>query len=89
MCSSDCRDTFDVYTPRGGSLLPTRHVDAAAYEGVDARELPKGKTATIDDICDFIVEYINSDVMVRLLVFFHVLDVDPHSIPRVFLRTDI
>ncbi|KAI0780590.1 RdRP-domain-containing protein [Trametes elegans] len=44
-------------------LLPTVHKDAGDYRGVGTRELPDGRTSTVDDICDFIVEYINSDVL--------------------------
>lgn len=31
---------------------------------VGTRSLPDGRDSTVDDICDFIVEYINSDVLV-------------------------
>lgn len=46
-------------------LLPTEHAQPADYEPVGTRELPNGQESTVDDICDFIVEYINSDVLVR------------------------
>ena len=48
-----------------GSLLPTEYIQPANYEGVGTRTLER--EATIDDICDFVVEYINSDVLVRFL----------------------
>ncbi|KAM5531730.1 hypothetical protein V8D89_014579 [Ganoderma adspersum] len=44
-------------------LLPTEHASPGAYEPVGTRELPDGQESTVDDICDFIVEYINSDVL--------------------------
>ncbi len=50
-----------------GSLLPTEYVEPANYEGMGTREF-KDREATIDDICDFVVEYIHSDVLVRLSV---------------------
>jgi len=35
----------------------------------NVRRLEEGEPdATVDDICEFIVEYINSDVMVRFLL---------------------
>ncbi|KAI0318922.1 RdRP-domain-containing protein [Amylostereum chailletii] len=55
-------DTFDIYIENPG-LLPTEQVPPAEYPSVKARELPDGRQATVDDICDFIVEYINSDVL--------------------------
>lgn len=56
-------DTFDIYAKNGGRLLPTISTHAAVYDSVSARELPDGRTATVDDICNFVVEYINSDVL--------------------------
>ncbi|KAI0703549.1 RdRP-domain-containing protein [Cytidiella melzeri] len=44
-----------------GALLPTAYVKEADYQGVGTKELDRD--ATIDDICDFVVEYINSDVL--------------------------
>ncbi|KAI0373002.1 RdRP-domain-containing protein [Pilatotrama ljubarskyi] len=44
-------------------LLPTEHKDPADYTGVGTRSLPDGRESTVDDICDFIVEYINSDLL--------------------------
>ncbi|KAI0636634.1 RdRP-domain-containing protein [Trametes polyzona] len=44
-------------------LVPTLHKDAGDYVGLGTRELPDGRDSTVDDICDFIVEYINSDVL--------------------------
>ncbi|KAI0345277.1 RdRP-domain-containing protein [Trametopsis cervina] len=43
------------------TLLPTEYVEPADYTGVGTWELDR--EATIDDICDFIVEYINSDLL--------------------------
>ncbi|KAI0672875.1 RdRP-domain-containing protein [Trametes maxima] len=44
-------------------LLPTLHQDPMEYKGVGTRRLPDGRESTVNDICDFIVEYINSDVL--------------------------
>ncbi|KAI0362487.1 RdRP-domain-containing protein [Trametes cingulata] len=44
-------------------LLPTEHKDPADYKGVGTRALPDGRESTVEDICDFIVEYINSDLL--------------------------
>jgi len=45
--------------------MPTRVEGPANYEGLGTLELDRN--STVEDICDFIVEYINSDVLVRLL----------------------
>ncbi len=45
------------------TLLPTEFYEPANYEGVKAVELDRD--SNIDDICDFFVEYMQSDVMVR------------------------
>ncbi|TBU35633.1 RdRP-domain-containing protein [Dichomitus squalens] len=54
-------DLYSVikYSP----LLPTEHADPGSYEPVGTKRLPDGRQSTVDDICDFIVEYINSDVL--------------------------
>ena len=57
-------DTYDIYYKQPG-LQPTTHIAASEYPSVKARTLPDSQTATIEDIFDFIVEYINSDVLVR------------------------
>ena len=57
------------------------HIAAAEYPSVKARKLPDGQTATIEDICDFIVEYINSDVVVCMP-----FDISLRSIPDPWLR---
>ncbi|KAI0822735.1 RdRP-domain-containing protein [Trametes gibbosa] len=44
-------------------LLPTEQKEPGDYKGVGTRELPDGRDSTVDDICDFIVEYINSDLL--------------------------
>ncbi|CDO73610.1 hypothetical protein BN946_scf185014.g80 [Trametes cinnabarina] len=44
-------------------LLPVEHQDPMNYQGVGTRALPDSRASTVDDICDFIVEYINSDVL--------------------------
>jgi RNA-dependent RNA polymerase len=55
------RDMFSVicYDP----LLPTTFEDAASYESCGTKKIDRD--STVEDICDFIVEYINSDVLVR------------------------
>ncbi|CAL1705570.1 unnamed protein product [Somion occarium] len=45
------------------SLLPTQHVPPADYESAGTRKLPHDGDSTIEDVCDFVVEYINSDVL--------------------------
>lgn len=54
------RDMFSVicYDP----LLPTTFEDAASYESRGTKTLDRD--STVEDICDFVVEYINSDVLV-------------------------
>jgi hypothetical protein len=42
-------------------------IAAAEYPSVEPRRLLEGKLATVDDICDFVVEYIHSDVLVRVM----------------------
>ena len=49
-------------------LLPIEHAETASYEPVGTRHLPDGQESTVTDICDFIVEYINSDVLVIYFV---------------------
>ena len=57
----------DLYSViKYGSLLPADHMDPADYTPVGTRELEHGGDSTVDDICDFIIEYINSDVLVRI-----------------------
>ena len=57
------RDLYDVYAenPR---LLPTLETDSATYLSAGTRTIDRD--STVDDICDFVVEYINSDVLVRV-----------------------
>lgn len=54
------RDLFSVinYAP----LIPSTIDPPAAYEPGETFELDRD--STVNDICDFIVEYINSDVLV-------------------------
>ncbi|KAH9843166.1 RdRP-domain-containing protein [Rhodofomes roseus] len=52
-------DTYSVI--HYGPLLPTEHADPASYESVPPNLL--NRPSTIDDICDFVVEYLNSDVL--------------------------
>ncbi|VDB94968.1 unnamed protein product [Peniophora sp. CBMAI 1063] len=55
-------DQFDVFI-NNPDLLPTTQCEPAAYPAVDPWTLPQGRTVTVEDICDFIVEYINSNVL--------------------------
>lgn len=55
-----CSDEYLVI--KDESLLPKRHADPAEYEGVDPKKLDRD--STIDDICDFFVEYMQSDIVV-------------------------
>jgi RNA-dependent RNA polymerase len=65
-CSSD---TYDIYYDNPG-LIPKIHWPPMEMGDSTPRTLDKDRgDATVDDICDFIVEYINSDVMVRLRLF--------------------
>ena len=54
------RDMFSVICH--GPLLPNTFEDAANYESCGTKELDRD--STVEDICDFVVEYINSDVLV-------------------------
>ena len=54
-------DTYDIYYANP-DLLTSRPAQPAEYPPGEVRTLRRD--ATVDDICDFIVEYINSDVMV-------------------------
>ena len=66
-CSKLSSDTYDIYFANPG-LIPTIQT-APADENINAPWTlhEERDDATVEDICDFIVEYINSDVMVRLL----------------------
>lgn len=59
------RDTYSIIME--SSLLPTEHEPAADYKGVGTKKLDRD--STIDDICDFVVEYINSDMLVNYFSF--------------------
>ena len=56
-------DTFAVI--QESTLLPTTHVDPANYESAGTRTIDRD--SNINDICDFVVEYVNSDVLVSAL----------------------
>lgn len=75
MLTSCFSDLYSII--KYNALLPTNHADAAAYEPLGTRTLPDGQEATVEDICDFIVEYINSDVLVCYLkvLFMQVSDI--------------
>ncbi|KAF7980169.1 hypothetical protein HWV62_39639 [Athelia sp. TMB] len=54
-------DQYDVIFH--STLLPTEQIGPAAYPPGNTRANPDNRPSTVDDICDFIVEYINSDVL--------------------------
>ena len=59
------RDTYDIYFANP-ALLPTIQHEPAPLSEPNVWTLEDGEPdATVDHICQFIVEYINSDVMVR------------------------
>jgi hypothetical protein len=63
-CSQCFSDTYDVYYDNPG-LIPQLHWPPMEAGESTPRTLDKDRgDATVEDICDFIVEYINSDVMV-------------------------
>jgi hypothetical protein len=57
---SPCSDIFSVIYEE--TLLPTSMEDPATYES--AGTLTLDRECTVEDICDFVAEYINSDVLV-------------------------
>ncbi|RPD66474.1 RdRP-domain-containing protein [Lentinus tigrinus ALCF2SS1-7] len=59
-------------------LLPTEYAAPGDYTPVGTRARPDGQDSTVDDICDFIVEYINSDVL-GLLSDRHLMIADQSS----------
>jgi hypothetical protein len=65
-CSRLSSDTYDIYYANQGLIpqLQTAPADENASAPWTLDE--KRGDATVEDICDFIVEYINSDVMVCL-----------------------
>lgn len=67
------RDTYDIYHANL-ALLPTIQADPAPISTSSVWSLADNEPdATIDDICKFIVEYMNSDVMVcpLLIIYTH------------------
>jgi hypothetical protein len=59
-------DTYDIYYANP-SLLISLPTQPAEYPSGEVWTLSDRRgDATVYDICDFIVKYINSDVMVRL-----------------------
>jgi len=62
------RDTYDIYYANP-ALLPTIQAEPAPISESNVWRLEEGEPdATFGDICKFIIEYINSDVMVRSLL---------------------
>lgn len=60
------------------TLLPTTHEDAASYESAGTKTIDRD--STIDDVCDFVVEYINSDVLVCLYITDFAIDILYYSV---------
>jgi hypothetical protein len=60
-------DTYDIYY-KNPALLPTIHTEPAEHPPGDVWTLEDGREATIEDVCQFIIEFINSDVMVRIYI---------------------
>jgi len=56
-----------------GRLLVTEHVEPASYVGAGTHTLDR--ESTVEDICDFVVEYINSDLL-GLLATRHLIIAD-------------
>jgi RNA-dependent RNA polymerase len=65
-CSRFSSDAYDIYYGKENpGLLPTVHADPAEYDSSDPWTLDDDHgDATVEDICDFIINYIQSDVMV-------------------------
>ncbi|KAH8995456.1 RdRP-domain-containing protein [Lactarius akahatsu] len=75
-------DTYDIYS-ENLALIPTIQAEPAPMAVFNARRLKDGEPdATVRDICKFIVEYMNSDVM-GLLANRHITIAD-HSKDGVF-----
>lgn len=55
-------DLFAVI--KNDSLLPSEVAEPASYESAGTYTLEEDRDCTVEDICDFVVEYINSDVLV-------------------------
>jgi hypothetical protein len=63
-CSPASSDIYDVYYMNQG-LLSLVQTGSAEYPPGEVWTLDEDRRdATVEDICDFIVQYINSDVMV-------------------------
>ncbi|KAI0284855.1 RNA dependent RNA polymerase-domain-containing protein, partial [Russula brevipes] len=72
-------DTYDIYYENPG-LLPTIRTEPAEPNPSDPWTLDEDRgDATVEDICDFIVEYINSDVM-GLLADRHIVIADQSNV---------
>ncbi|TFY80807.1 hypothetical protein EWM64_g3207 [Hericium alpestre] len=54
-------DMYDIIIDNPSLLQPLDDEEAADYDGVGTRTL--GRDCTVHDICDFVVEYINSDLL--------------------------
>lgn len=78
---SDCSDTFDICLY--AEMKPKKFPLPAAYPGVRPETLPYGQQSDIDDIIDFVVEYIHSDVL-GLLSTNHSVIAGSSSLPSVF-----
>ena len=59
-------DTYDIYY-QNPALLPGIQTSPVGYPPGEVWTLEEGRQGSIEEVCQFIVEYINSDVMVRHL----------------------
>lgn len=62
---SGCSDEYLVIKEE--TLLPSAQAEPASYTGVNPVKLDRD--STIDDVCDFFLEYMQSDIVVRLVYF--------------------
>ncbi|KAK7693992.1 hypothetical protein QCA50_003568 [Cerrena zonata] len=61
------------------SLLPTEHIEPASYESAGTQKLPDDADSTIEDVCNFVVEYIESDIL-GLLSDRHIIIADQSNL---------
>ena len=86
-CSQLSSDTYDIYYGNKQKLIPQIQTAPADENSSTPWTLDDDRgDATIEDICDFIVEYINSDVMVCLLRVLVLLDFNFPAIHRASWR---
>ena len=57
------RDLFDIYVDNPGLLPPSVQTPA---EYPEVMQLDIGRPSTITDVCDFIIQYLENDVVVSI-----------------------